>query len=107
MRFFNTAGPMDAQDHYCIPPLERIDLDYVLNLIHDEKYFILHAPWQTGKTSTLKALQDRLNSGAEGDYRCLHVNVEAGQVWRENIPEAMAAILRVLALVFRHSMILG
>ena len=105
MRFFNTAGPMDARDHYCIPPLERIDLDYVLNLIHDEKYFILHAPRQTGKTSTLKALQDRLNSGAEGDYRCLHVNVEAGQVWRENIPESMAVILEVLAE--RASSILG
>ena len=98
MRSFNTAGPVVAQDHYYIPPLERMDLDYVLNLIRQKKYFILHAPRQTGKTSALKALQDRLNSGAEGDYRCLHVNVEAGQVWRENIPEAMAAILRVLAL---------
>ena len=88
---------MDAQDHYCIPPLERIDLDYVLNLIHDEKYFILHAPRQTGKTSALKALQDHLNSGAEGDYRCLYVNVEAGQAWRENIPMATEAILQVLA----------
>ena len=51
-----------------------MDLDYVLNLIRGKKYFILHAPRQTGKTSTLKALQDRLNSGAEGDYRCVYVN---------------------------------
>jgi len=97
MRSFNTAGPVVAQNHYCIPPLERIDLEYVLGLIHDQKYFILHAPWQTGKTSTLKAIQDHLNSGAEGDYRCLHVNVEAAQAWREKIPEAMETILRVLA----------
>ena len=97
MRSFNIAGPIDAQDHYCIPPLERIDLDHVLNLIHDEKYFILHAPRQTGKTSTLKALQNHLNSGAEGDYRCLHVNVEAAQVAREDIERAMSAILQVLA----------
>ena len=97
MRSFNTAGPVDAQDHYCIPPLDRMDLDYVLNLIHRKKYFILHAPRQTGKTSTLKALQDRLNSGADGDYRCLYVNVEAGQAWRENIPMATEAILQVLA----------
>ena len=105
MRFFNTAGPMDAQDHYCIPPLERIDLDYVLNLIHGEKYFVLHAPRQTGKTSALKALRDRLNSGAEGDYRCLYVNVETAQAWRENIPGAMEAILDVLAE--RASSVLG
>ena len=105
MRSFNTAGPVVARSHYCIPPLERMDLDRVLNLIHDEKYFILHAPRQTGKTSTLKALQDHLNSGAEGDYRCLHVNVEAAQAWRENIPEAMAVILEVLAE--RASSVLG
>ena len=98
MRWFNTAGPIDAQDHYYIPPLERMDLDYVLNLIRQKKYFILHAPRQSGKTSALRALQDHLNSGAEGDYRCLHVNVEAAQVWRDNIPEAMAAILQMLAL---------
>ena len=97
MRSFNTAGPIDAQDHYYIPPLERMDLDYVLNLIRQKKYFILHAPRQTGKTSALKALQDHLNSGAEGDYRCLYVNVEAAQAMRENIPEAMEVILKVLA----------
>ena len=97
MRSFNTAGPVVARSHYCIPPLERMDLDRVLNLIHDEKYFIQHAPRQTGKTSALKALQDHLNSGAEGDYRCLYVNVEAAQAMRENIPEAMEVILKVLA----------
>ena len=97
MRSFNTAGPVDAQDHYCIPPLERMDLDYVLNLIHRKKYFILHAPRQTGKTSALRALQDRLNSGAEGNYRCLHVNVEAAQVAREDLERAIPAILQVLA----------
>ena len=97
MRSFNTAGPVDAQDHYCIPPLDRMDLDYVLSLIRQKKYFILHAPRQTGKTSTLKALQDHLNTGAEGDYRCLYVNVEAAQAMRENIPGAMEVILKVLA----------
>ena len=25
MRFFNTAGPMKPDIHYCIPPLERLD----------------------------------------------------------------------------------
>ena len=97
MRKFNTTGPVKGQNHYCIPPLTRIDLDYVLRLISDEKYFFLHAPRQTGKTSVLKALQDHLNSGAEGDYRCLHVNVEAGQALKGNIQQAMEVILQVLA----------
>ena len=98
MRFFNTAGPVVARHHYCIPPLGRMNLDYILSLIRTEKYFILHAPRQTGKTSALKALQDRLNSGAEGNYRCLHVNIEAAQAWRGNISQAMPGILRLLAL---------
>ena len=62
MRKFNTSGPVVPSKHYSIPPLERIDLVSVLSLIHDEKYFILHAPRQSGKTSTLLALRDRLNS---------------------------------------------
>ena len=97
MRFFSTSGPVDAQDHYCIPPLERMDLDYVLNLIQEQEYFILHAPRRAGKTSVLKALQDHLNSGTAGDYRCLYVNIEAAQAWQANIPEAMAGILDALA----------
>ena len=72
-------------------------MEYVLELIRDNEYFTLHAPRRTGKTSVLKALQDHLNSSAEGDYRCLYVNIEAAEVWGENIPQAMEGILRVLA----------
>ena len=50
MRFFNTEGPVRAEDHYCIPPLERIDLDAVLELVRGKHCFVLHAPRQTGKT---------------------------------------------------------
>ena len=51
MRKFNTEGPVVATDHYCIPPLERVNLDEILALIDDKRYFVLHAPRQTGKTS--------------------------------------------------------
>ena len=97
MRKFNTEGPVVAQDHYCIPPLERIDLRAVLELIADKRYFVLHAPRQTGKTSALLALRDLLNSGAEGDYRCVYVNVEAAQAMREDVGRAMRVILGELA----------
>ena len=50
MRFFNTEGPVRLDDHYCLPPLQRWDLDAVLTLIAQKKYFLLHAPRQTGKT---------------------------------------------------------
>ena len=96
MRFFNTTGPVRPKDHYSIPPLDRLDLDSVLRLIRQQKYFVLHAPRQTGKTSALLALRDLLN--AEGDYRCVYANIEAGQAAREDIREAMRAVLSELAL---------
>ena len=91
MRKFNTEGPVRAERHYRIAPLDRIRLDEVLELIEDEKYFVLHAPRQTGKTSTLIALQDLLN--AEGRYRCLHVNIETAQTARDDVDRGMQAIL--------------
>jgi hypothetical protein len=89
-RFFNTAGPVKCDIHYCLPPLERWDLDEIRTLIDQQKYFVLHAPRQTGKTSCLLALMDFLN--AEGRYRALYVNVEKGQGARENVDAAMRAI---------------
>ena len=98
MRTFNTTGPIDPQDHYHIPPLERIDLDEMLGLVRDKKYFVLHAPRQTGKTSALLALRDLLNEGTAGDYRCVYANVEDGQAMRENVAEGMRTVLAELAL---------
>ena len=95
MPSFNTSGPVVALDHYCIPPLERLNLNEVRRLIRDKRYFVLHAPRQTGKTSALLALRDLLN--AEGAYRCVYVNVEAGQAAREDVERVMRAILAGLA----------
>ena len=98
MRSFNTEGPIVSKHHYGIPPLDRMNLDYVLELIHSHKYFILHAPRQSGKTSALLALQDLLNSGSEGQYRCVYINVESAQAMQEDIPEAMGTILDELSM---------
>ena len=95
MRFFNTTGPVVAADHYCIPPLERLNLIEVRRLIRDKRYFVLHAPRQTGKTSALLALRDLLN--AEGAYRCVYINVESAQAMREDVEQAMRVILGELA----------
>lgn len=97
MRSFNTEGPVVPEEHYCIPPLERIESDRILGLIQRSKYFVLHAPRQTGKTSVLKAIQDLLNSGAHGPYRCLYLNVEGGQIAREDVARGIGAIFEVLA----------
>ena len=94
MRYFNTEGPVTADDHYCIPPLDRVDLDEILQLIDWKKYFVLHAPRQTGKTSMLMALAERLNT--EGKYRCLYINVEPTQAVRDDIASAIPIVLTEL-----------
>ena len=33
MNFFTTEGPVNCQDHYCLPPLERFDLDEILKWV--------------------------------------------------------------------------
>ena len=104
MRFFNTAGPVRPDKHYCIPPLSRLNLDDVLTLVRRERYFVLHAPRQTGKTSALLALRDLLNGGGEGDFRAVYANVELGQAARENVGEAMRAILSELAIRARTTL---
>ena len=95
MRFFNTTGPVTAERHYCIPPLDRVDLAEVRRLVAEDRCFVLHAPRQTGKTSALLALQDLLNQ--EGRHRCVYVNVEAAQAAREDVEEAMRTVLSELA----------
>ena len=91
MRFFNTAGPCKQEDHYIVPPLERVDLDDILMLIQQGKYFVLHAPRQTGKTTCMLALMEYLN--IEGRYSALYINVEAAQAAREDVTAGINAIL--------------
>ncbi len=81
-RFFNTAGPQIIEDNYTIDPLSRIDLDDILMLIRQKRYFVLHAPRQTGKASCMLALRDYLNK--EGKYLAVYANVEGGQASRND-----------------------
>ena len=98
MRRFNTEGPVRPDDHYAIPPLDRMDVEELLDLIRAKRYFVLHAPRQTGKTSALIALRDLLNSGEAGHFRCVHTNVEVGQVARDDVARGIRAILSRLAM---------
>lgn len=57
MRFFNNAGPVDCNKNYCLDPVQRIDLPELEELIAQERYFVLHAPRQTGQAFTDAALE--------------------------------------------------
>jgi len=100
MKFFTTEGPVNCLKHYCLPPLERFDLDEILNLIASEKYFLLHAPRQTGKTSSLLALMAYLNQ--QGTYRALYANIENAQAARENVEMGMIAVVQKIARSARN-----
>jgi len=91
MKTFSTAGPVKPDEHYNIPALARWDMDEIRRLIREKRYFVLHAPRQTGKTSCLLALMERLNG--EADYTALYVNLEPAQAARGNVEAGMRTIL--------------
>ena len=89
-KFFNYAGPSVPGRNFMIDPLQRIDVQSMEKLIADERYFVLHAPRQTGKTTCLLALMQHLNE--QGTYRALYVNIEGAQAARGDVQEGIAAI---------------
>ncbi len=91
MKFFNTAGPVVSEDHYHVPIMARINKEEIFSLIDRKKYFVLHAPRQSGKTTSLLTLMDLLNKSEK--YKCLYVNVESAQAARENVEKAMRTII--------------
>lgn len=94
-RFFNTAGPIQPDIHYNIDPLMRVDTDEIMMLIRQRKYFVLHAPRQTGKTSCLLALRDHINRSDE--FRAVYANVEAGQALRGDANAVSLVVASVIA----------
>ena len=99
-KFFNTAGPIKPELHYYVDSKNRWDFKAVANLIAQEKYFILHAPRQTGKTSAILALMHHLNE--TGQYKAVYANIEAAQAAREDVKSAMRVICASIAS--RHNL---
>ncbi len=88
-RFFNTAGPCRAHEHYMVPPERR--LPGVRELIGQGLYFVVHAPRQVGKTTCLRTLAEVLT--AEGEVAALHASCETGQVARDDVEKGVSAVL--------------
>lgn len=55
----------------------------VRELVDNKKYFILHAPRQTGKTTTMISFVQAMNQ--EGKYAAVYANVEPAQAVRHNV----------------------
>ena len=88
-RFFNTAGPCLAGKHYMLPARQR--LPGVERLIEQELYFVLHAPRQSGKTTSVQDLARSLT--AAGRYAALYASCETGQTAGDDIERAVRSVL--------------
>ncbi|MCL2777780.1 MAG: ATP-binding protein, partial [Polyangiaceae bacterium] len=95
-RHFNTAGPNQPAKHYSIDPFTRINWPEIQQFIDGEKYFVLHAPRQTGKTTLLQAIVDRLNG--EGRYETMRFSVQSAQAARDDIDKGNRIIAEQLLL---------
>ena len=76
--------------HYMIDPLERIDAQEIEALIAQQRYFVLHAPRQTGKTTSLLALVKHLN--ARDKYQACYANIEGAQTARQDVAEGLRTV---------------
>ncbi|NET39395.1 MAG: ATP-binding protein, partial [Cyanothece sp. SIO1E1] len=88
-KWFNIAGPCQADIHYMLAPLAR--LPQLERLIEQRGYFVIHAPRQTGKTTAMLALAQQLT--ASGQYTAILVSAEVGAAFPHDPGAAEAAIL--------------
>ncbi|WP_211359874.1 ATP-binding protein [Actinocorallia herbida] len=89
VKYFNTAGPCDPELHYMLPAGPR--LPQARELIEMDRYFVVHAPRQTGKTTTLGVLELELR--AEGSAVALTVSCEAASVAGDDFGAAELVLL--------------
>ena len=75
-----------------LPNLER--------LIEQQNYFVIHAPRQTGKSTAMMALAERLTQ--DGKFLAVLVSAEVGAPFSDEIGRAELAILGSWTRVAKH-----
>ena len=90
--YFNTTGPCDPRLHYMLPPTPR--LPEARTLIEMDRYFVLHAPRQTGKTTMLRTLASELTT--EGDIAALMFSCERAKSAGDDVAWAESLLLDFL-----------
>ena len=96
-RFFNTTGPCNPDDHYMLPPADRLVGAQLHRYIKDKLYWVLHAPRQTGKTTFLLSWMREINAGSEA-IAC-YVSVERCQ----GIPEPERAMPNICSAIREYT----
>lgn len=93
-KHFNTAGPNQPDIHYTLDPESR--LPDLRALIDERKYFVLHAPRQTGKTTLLDTFAKKLTD--EGKYTALMFSIEASRPLSKDVVAANRNIIDSLRM---------
>lgn len=93
VRYFNTSGPCVPGLHYMLPPEPR--LPAARELIDQSRFFVVHAPRQTGKTTTLLTLARDLN--AAGRHVALLFSCEEARYAPDDVAAAGRVILDAIA----------
>lgn len=89
MRYFNTTGPCDPAQHYMLAASAR--LPRARKLLEEGRYFVVHAPRQTGKTTTMTALAGEIT--AAGERAALLVSVQTAGPFQDDIELVERAVL--------------
>jgi len=97
-KYFNIAGPCHPSEHYMLDPL-RDSGEELMELINAKHYFVIHAARQSGKTTLLFNIADKLI--AEGEFYVLYCSLESMQNLKEEaigIPSIVKKIKQELRL---------
>jgi len=80
MRYFNTHGPVEIEQHYVVS--RQWLADELITQIDQGKYFTIFAPRQMGKTTLLRKLDEILAESP--DYLPLPISFERYERWSES-----------------------
>jgi hypothetical protein len=91
-RFFNVAGICRPEDHYMVESGGR--LKKLRPLIDRKAWFVIHAPRQSGKTTTTRLLAEALT--AEGRYASILASCKTGSTAGDDIDRGVGAVVQSL-----------
>lgn len=97
---FNTAGPCRPGKHYMLPPERR--LGRIRPLIELEAFFVVHAPRQSGKTTSFSSLAQTLT--AEGHYAAVHVSCKPAASSGDDLDHGIGALITAIVHEARYQL---
>lgn len=84
------SGPIIERENYYIPLVERLNINTLDSFIDNGFYYIVHAPRQSGKSTSMREYARRLNK--ERNYTALYFTFELGH--KKSVDQAFRGICR-------------